>query len=55
MGQNQAKYFDAEYHQGTVIELSEVAGPKGDMFEANLAASIDWDRSDAVRSFPSPK
>jgi hypothetical protein len=26
-------YFDTEYHPGTVIELSEVAGPKGKMFD----------------------
>ena len=26
-------YFDTHYHPGTVIELSEVAGPKGKMFD----------------------
>ena len=32
-------YFDTEYHPGTVIELSEVAGPKGKMFDLIREAS----------------
>ncbi len=45
-------YFDTEYHPGTVIELSEVAGPKGKMFDMIRAASETWDGSDPVRPFP---
>ncbi|CAO3380935.1 VOC family protein [Azospirillum argentinense] len=45
-------YFDTEYHPGTVIELSEVAGPKGKMFDLIRNASLDWDGSDPVRPFP---
>ena len=45
-------YFDTEYHPGTVIELSEVAGPKGKMFDLIRAASIGWDGSEPVRPFP---
>ena len=45
-------YFDTEYHPGTVIELSEVAGPKGKMFDLIRAASEGWDGSDPVRPFP---
>ncbi|AWK89827.1 VOC family protein [Azospirillum thermophilum] len=45
-------YFDTEYHPGTVIELSEVAGPKGKMFDLIRGASIDWDGRDPVRPFP---
>lgn len=45
-------YFDTEYHPGTVIELSEVAGPKGKMFDLIRNASIDWDGRDPVRPFP---
>lgn len=45
-------YFDREYHPGTVIELSEVLGPKGRMFDLIREASIDWDGSDPVRPFP---
>jgi catechol 2,3-dioxygenase-like lactoylglutathione lyase family enzyme len=45
-------YFDTEYHPGTVIELSEVAGPKGEMFRLIREASENWDGSDPVRPFP---
>lgn len=45
-------YFDTEYHPGTVIELSEVAGPKGTMFRMIREASEDWDGRDPVRPFP---
>jgi hypothetical protein len=45
-------YFDTEYHPGTVIELSEVAGPKGKMFDLIRAASQEWDGTDPVRPFP---
>ncbi|MCB8889646.1 VOC family protein [Vreelandella malpeensis] len=45
-------YFDREYHPGTVIELSEVLGPKGDMFRRIREASEHWDGRDPVRPFP---
>tara|TARA_R110000737_G_scaffold78494_1_gene110053 strand:- start:395 stop:934 length:540 start_codon:yes stop_codon:yes gene_type:complete len=45
-------YFAEEHHPGTVIELSEVLGPKGTMFDMIRAASVDWDGSDPVRPFP---
>ena len=45
-------YFDTYYHPGTVIELSEVAGPKGEMFRLIREASETWDGSDPVRPFP---
>lgn len=45
-------YFDKQYHPGTVIELSEVLGPKGDMFSLIREAAVDWDGSDPIRSFP---
>jgi hypothetical protein len=45
-------YFDTEYHPGTVIELSEVAGPKGRMFDMIRKASVNWDGKDPVRPFP---
>ena len=45
-------YFDREAHPGTVIELSEVLGPKGRMFDMIRAASEDWDGSDPIRPFP---
>ena len=45
-------YFDTEYHPGTVIELSEVAGPKGRMFDLIREASHGWDGTNPVRPFP---
>ncbi len=45
-------YFDTEYHPGTVIELSEVAGPKGKLFDLIRSESQGWDGQDPVRAFP---
>jgi hypothetical protein len=45
-------YFDREAHPGTVIELSEVLGPKGRMFDMIREAAQDWDGKDPVRPFP---
>ncbi|NYT58113.1 VOC family protein [Alcaligenaceae bacterium] len=45
-------YFDTEYHPGTVIELSEVAGPKGKLFDLIRNESQEWDGHDPVRAFP---
>jgi hypothetical protein len=45
-------YFDCEYHPGTVIELSEVNGPKGELFKTIREASIGWDGTDPIRPFP---
>ncbi len=48
-------YFDKEYHPGTVIELSEVLGPKGDMFQLIREAAEGWDGRDPIRPFPNLK
>lgn len=45
-------YFDCEYHPGTVIELSEVNGPKGALFKTIRDASVGWDGKDPIRDFP---
>ena len=45
-------YFDTESPPGTVVELSEVFGPKGRMFELIRDAARDWDGSRPVRPFP---
>ena len=46
-------YFETDPAQpGTVVELSEVAGPKGRLFTLIREASIGWDGSDPVRPFP---
>ena len=45
-------YFDRDTHPGTVIELSEVKGPKGRMFDLIRKASEGWTGEDPVRPFP---
>ena len=45
-------YFAEENHPGTCIELSEVVGPKGEMFDLIRDASVNWDGTDPVRPFP---
>lgn len=45
-------YFDTEQHPGTVVELSEVAGPKGRMFDMIRDAAKNWDGTDPIRPFP---
>ena len=45
-------YFDTEYHPGSVIELSEVSGPKGKLFRMIREAAQEWDGRDPVRPFP---
>lgn len=45
-------YFDTEFHPGTVMELSDISGPKGRMFDLIRAAAVDWDGANPVRSFP---
>ncbi len=42
----------AGLHPGAVIELSEVAGPKGRLFRMIRDAAKDWDGRDPVRAFP---
>lgn len=45
-------YFAEQDHPGSCIELSEVLGPKGKMFDLIRTSSVDWDGSDPVRPFP---
>ncbi|WFR71099.1 VOC family protein [Prescottella defluvii] len=42
-------YFEEGPFPGTVLELSEISGRKGDLFRAVAAAAVDWDGTDAVR------
>lgn len=42
-------YFATELHPGTVIELSEVSGPKGTFFRHIAEAARSWDGSEAIR------
>jgi glyoxalase/bleomycin resistance protein/dioxygenase superfamily protein len=42
-------YFDTELHPGTVLELSDISGPKGAFFDLVRQAAAAWDGSDAIR------
>jgi catechol 2,3-dioxygenase-like lactoylglutathione lyase family enzyme len=42
----------ADAWPGTVIELSEVAGPNGRLFRLIREASMNWDGANPVRVFP---
>ena len=43
-------YLETEAHPGTVIELSDVSGPKGKFFEHIHSKSLAWDGSHPVRN-----
>lgn len=45
-------YFDTEFHPGTVVELSEINGPKGQMFRTIREAAVDWSGDNPIRPFP---
>ena len=42
-------YFDTELHPGTVLELSDISGPKGAFFDLVRQAALAWDGADAIR------
>jgi hypothetical protein len=42
-------YFDTEGHPGTVIELSEISGPKGKTFKMIAEKSRNWDGTNPIR------
>jgi hypothetical protein len=42
-------YLDTEHHPGTVIEISDVSGPKGLFFAHVRNVALDWDGSDPIR------
>jgi glyoxalase/bleomycin resistance protein/dioxygenase superfamily protein len=44
-------YFDTEFHPGTVIEISDVSGAKGQFFAQVRQAAIDWDGTRPIRGF----
>jgi len=41
--QGRFAYFDSDAHPGTVIEISDISGPKGRFFEAIRKAAVGWD------------
>jgi hypothetical protein len=42
-------YLDTETTQGTVIELSDISGPKGQFFQYIHEVAATWDGSDPIR------
>ena len=46
-------YFAAEDHPGTVVEVSEISGPKGPLFRRIAEAADGWDGRDPIRSIAS--
>lgn len=47
--QGRFAYFETEAHPGTVIEISDISGPKGKFFEFVRQAAIGWDGSEPIR------
>ncbi|MBI1179637.1 MAG: VOC family protein [Alphaproteobacteria bacterium] len=45
-------YFAGEAHPGSTVELSEVLGPKGRLFDLIRRESEAWDGREPVRPFP---
>jgi hypothetical protein len=43
-------YFQTEGHPGTVVELSDISGPKGRMFQRIAEAARGWDGTDPIRT-----
>ncbi len=42
-------YFDTQAHPGTVVELSDISGGKGQFFEHIRKAALNWDGSKPIR------
>ncbi len=47
--QGRFAYLDTEVEQGTVIELSDISGPKGQFFQYIREVAASWDGSDPIR------
>jgi hypothetical protein len=47
--QGRFAYFETQGHPGTVVELSDVSGPKGAFFQFVRQCSVDWDGSNPIR------
>lgn len=43
-------YFETQQVPGTVIEISDISGGKGPLFEHIRQAAIDWDGSEPIRT-----
>jgi len=47
--QGRFAYFDTEHDQGTVIEISDISGAKGQMFAYIRREAANWDGADPIR------
>jgi Glyoxalase/Bleomycin resistance protein/Dioxygenase superfamily len=47
--QGRFAYLDTEFDQGTVIEISDISGPKGQMFAYIRDVAASWDGTDPIR------
>lgn len=47
--QGRFAYFDTKGHAGTVIEISDISGSKGQFFDHIRRAASDWDGTRAIR------
>lgn len=43
-------YFDTQAHPGTVVEISDISGRKGPLFEHIRQTAANWDGSDPIRA-----
>ena len=49
--QGRFAYFDSKAHPGTVIEISDISGPKGKFFEFVRESALSWDGKEAIHTF----
>jgi len=47
--QGRFAYFDTQSHPGTVIEISDISGGKGEFFERVRQAALHWDGARPIR------
>jgi hypothetical protein len=47
--QGRFAYLDTEFDQGTMIEISDISGPKGQMFAYVRDVAASWDGTEPVR------
>ncbi|WP_166908365.1 VOC family protein [Mycobacterium sp. DL440] len=47
--QGRFAYLETEFGQGTVIEISDISGPKGQMFAYVREVAANWDGTEPIR------
>ncbi|QLL05704.1 VOC family protein [Mycobacterium vicinigordonae] len=47
--QGRFAYLDTEFDQGTVVEISDISGPKGEMFDYVRESAANWDGAEPIR------